>query len=306
MRSLPEGVYAAAITPRRLGVQDINLGVMWELIDFLCERKVAGLTLLGATGEFVHFSNSEQRMRMMGLAPKRSRVPVIINVSHSTLDGAVELAEAAAASGAAAVLLMPPYFYRYSPDDIRTFYQRFREEAGIPTPVLLYNIPQFGNGNAIPADLAIDLIRSGVVQGIKDSGRDWEYLSALIAARREHDFVLMAGNDSIYSRAAREGINGVISGSACAVPELMVALDKAVRAGNTEVAAKLESRLAEFLDWSDRFPTPVGVREATCLRGIPLGPNAAPASEAKKILLDEYRSWFRDWLKEVTAECRLA
>src|SRR4051812_12262863 len=121
---LPDGIYAAAVTPRRLGCQDINLGTMWELIDFLTERKVSGIVLMGATGEFVHYSNSE-RMRMMGLAPKRSRVPVMINVSHSTLDGAVELAQASAASGAAGVLLMAPYFYRYNDDAIRSFILRF-------------------------------------------------------------------------------------------------------------------------------------------------------------------------------------
>jgi len=151
MTSLPKGVYAAAITPRRLGLQDINLGVMWELIDFLSERKVAGIALLGATGEFVHYSNSE-RMRVMGLAPKRSRVPMIVNVSHSNLDGAVELAGAAEASGAAGVLLAPPYFFRYSPADILAFYYRFRDEADIPIPTLLYNLPQFGNG--IPVDVS--------------------------------------------------------------------------------------------------------------------------------------------------------
>jgi 4-hydroxy-tetrahydrodipicolinate synthase len=303
MTSLPEGVYAAAITPRRLGLQDINLGVMWELIDFLCERKVSGLTLLGATGEFLHFSNSE-RMRMMGLAPKRSRVPVIFNVSHSNLDGAVELAEAAAASGAAGLLLMPPYFFRYSREDIRAFYYRFRDDAALRIPVLLYNIPQFGNG--IPVDLAIELIRDGVVQGIKDSSGSWDYMSTLIEARREQPFTLMAGNDTIYALAAREGVSGVISGSACAVPELIVALHKSITGGNAELASRLEARLLEFLAWSERFPTPVGVREATCLRGVPLGPTASPASEDQKGLLNEYRTWFRSWLNDVTAECRLA
>ena len=125
---LLEGVYAAAVTPRRLGSPDINLGVMWDLIDFLCERRVQGIALLGSTGEFVHYSSSE-RMRLMGLAPKRSRVPVLINVSHSTLDGTVELAQAAAASGAAGVLVMPPFFYRYSDETVRRFYQELAEDA---------------------------------------------------------------------------------------------------------------------------------------------------------------------------------
>ncbi|MDZ4801171.1 MAG: dihydrodipicolinate synthase family protein [Bryobacteraceae bacterium] len=303
MTSLPKGVYAAAITPRRLGLQDINLGVMWELIDFLSERKVAGIALLGATGEFVHYSNSE-RMRVMGLAPKRSRVPMIVNVSHSNLDGAVELAGAAEASGAAGVLLAPPYFFRYSPADILAFYYRFRDEADIPIPTLLYNLPQFGNG--IPVDVSLQLLREGVVQGIKDSAGSWDDFSALVAARRESEFTLTLGNDGLFTPAVSEGIDGVISGCACAVPELIVALDTAIRGGNTEVAAKLQTRLTEFIAWLDRFPTPVGVREAACLRGMTLGPNSSPASASQKALLDDYRNWFCDWLKDVLPECKLA
>lgn len=303
MTSLPQGVYAAAITPRRLGLQDINLGVMWELIDFLCERKVAGIALLGATGEFVHYSNSE-RMRVMGLAPKRSRVPMIVNVSHSNLDGAVELAEAAAASGAAGVLLMPPHFFRYTADDIRTFYSRFRQEADIPIPILMYNLPQFGNG--IPVDLALSLLREGVVDGIKDSAGSWDDFSQLVAGRRDTTFTLMLGNDGLFTRGVSAGIEGVISGCACAVPELMVGLDKAVRRGDADVVTRLQGRLSEFLSWVDRFPTPVGIREAACLRGIPLGPNSSPASASQKAVLEEYRTWFRDWLRQIQPECKVA
>ncbi|MGH9628570.1 MAG: dihydrodipicolinate synthase family protein, partial [Bryobacteraceae bacterium] len=135
-----EGVYAAAITPRRLGLQDINLGATWELMDFLGSHGVKGIVLLGTTGEFVHFSVSE-RMRLMGLAAKRSRVPILVNVSHSTLDGSVELAQAAMASGASGVLVMPPYFFRYSQPEIKLFFQRFIQQADLRIPALLYNIP---------------------------------------------------------------------------------------------------------------------------------------------------------------------
>ena len=72
MTSAMQGVYAAAVTPRRLGTRDINLGAMWDLIDYLVAHGTQGIVLMGATGEFVHFSNAE-RMRLMGVAAKRSR-----------------------------------------------------------------------------------------------------------------------------------------------------------------------------------------------------------------------------------------
>jgi len=41
---------------------------------------------------------------------KRSKLPVVVNAAHSTLEGAVRIAEEAASSGATAVLIMPPLY----------------------------------------------------------------------------------------------------------------------------------------------------------------------------------------------------
>jgi 4-hydroxy-tetrahydrodipicolinate synthase len=287
---LLEGVYAAAVTPRRLGLQDINLGVMWELIDFLCEKKAQGIALLGSTGEFIHYSNSE-RMRMMGLAPKRSRVPVIMNVSHSTLDGAVELAQAASASGAVAVMLMPPHYFRYSDSDVRLFYRRFAREAAVEVPILLYNMPRFGN--AVGADVVVELLREGVVQGVKDASGDQEYLERLIELRNEHPFTLLGGADELLGKT-RE-VSGVISGIACAVPELA----RAVQSGDATAAG----RLLEFMARVETMPFPVGIREATAARGLKLGPHAVPVDEH---VTAEFREWFKSWLPGVLKECNSA
>jgi dihydrodipicolinate synthase/N-acetylneuraminate lyase len=300
---LLEGVYAAAVTPRRLGMQDINLGVMWELIDFLCERRIQGIALLGSTGEFVHYSTAE-RMRLTGLAPRRSRVPVIVNISHSTLDGAIELAQAAASSGAAGVLLMPPYFYRYGDEAIRNFYVRFAEEAAIDIPILLYNIPQFTN--PVSAQVTESLLRSGVIHGIKDSSGDPDYLARLVAVRSEIPFTLMIGNDNLFARALPQGVSGVISGVACAVPELLLGLSRAAGSGNGEALSRLEERLAQFIGWIDRLPVPVGIKEAAAFRGLKLGPHAVPLSADQSASVSEFREWFKNWLGPVLKECEHA
>ena len=78
------GVNVAAITPRRAREVEVDLGAMLELVDFLCAQQVQGITLFGTTGEFVHFT-IEERSRYVALLAKRSRVPVMANVSHSTL-----------------------------------------------------------------------------------------------------------------------------------------------------------------------------------------------------------------------------
>lgn len=283
---LLEGVYAAAVTPRRLGMQDINLGVMWDLIDFLCERKVQGIALLGSTGEFIHFSNSE-RMRMMGLAPKRSRVPVLINVSHSNLDGSIELAQAAAASGAVGVLLMPPVFFRYTDYDVRMFYRKFAREAGIDIPILLYNIPRFGN--PVSPEIAIELLSEDVVHGVKDASGDPAYLEQLKQLHAHKPFTLMGGADELLGQHAA---NGVISGVACAVPELVLAVHRGVPTA--------PSRMRELIERLQPMPFPVGIREATAARGLKIGPHAAPVDDR---VTGEFRDWFNAWLPGVLKEC---
>ena len=298
------GVHAAAITPRRLGAQDINLGVMWDVIDFLVSHGVEGIVLLGATGEFLHYSTAE-RMRMMGLAPKRSRVPIMFNVSHSTLDGAVELAQAAAASGAAGVLLMPPYFYRYRAADLMSFYTEFLREAALDIPVLLYNIPGFTN--PLPPEVIADLLSSGRVQGIKDSSGDPSSYRHVAGLRQQHPFSFLMGSDTLFAQGRREnGIDGVVSGVAAALPELLVGLNRAIVSGNIEVATRLEVRLKQFIEWIERLPVPVGVREAAALRGIKIGPHAVPLRGDQERNAAEFREWFRGWLPDVQREAKHA
>jgi 4-hydroxy-tetrahydrodipicolinate synthase len=294
------GVNVAAITPRRAG-SEMDLAAVFELLDFFGRSGVNGVSLMGATGEFVHF-DLEERARLITLAVKRSRVPVIPGVGHSTLDGAVLLAREAAAAGAVGVLLMPPYFYRYSQEEVREFYLCFARELQGAAPVFLYNIPAFTN--EIACDTALELLATGLFAGIKDSGGKWEDFERLKAARDggARRFTLLAGDDALYRRARDAGADGVVSGAACAVPELMVALDRSIMAGRGEAADRMEGRLEELLGWLRRFPTPAGIREALRLRGLRTGPGAAPLGEAGKAQMAEFREWFQGWLPAVLRE----
>src|SRR5437764_291645 len=123
-----EGVIVAAITPRRKNSLEADLGATLELIDFLAGAGVQGLALMGSTGEFVHLS-FEDRIRLVNLAAKRSRVPILAGVSHSTLDGSVALAQQAIGGGASALLVMPPYFFRYDQEDVKYFFTQFAVEV---------------------------------------------------------------------------------------------------------------------------------------------------------------------------------
>ena len=194
--ALAEGVYAALATPCREDSIEPDTAALLDYVDIVARAGVDGLVLFGTTGEFVHYDVAE-RIRTFGLAIRRSRVPVLVNVSHSTLDGALILAESAMGSGAAGILVMPPYFYRYSDGEILRFYLQFIELIEQRIPTYLDNAPAFTN--PISESLAQRLLDTGLFAGIKDSSGDWELFQKLNEMRHRHDFRLLSGNEE-YTR----------------------------------------------------------------------------------------------------------
>jgi 4-hydroxy-tetrahydrodipicolinate synthase len=294
------GIIVAALTPRRAEEYSIDLGATLELIDFLCERGVQGITLLGSTGEFIHFALDDRR-HMVNFAARRSRVPLLVNVSHSTLDGAIELAREAAGAGVAGVLLMPPFYFRQDQDAIRSFFLAFATAVGDALPIYLYNIPSCTN--EIASSTALELLSSGRFAGIKDSSGDLNYFRALTEQAARTPFRLFCGWERIYVEARRMGADGAIFGTASAIPELLVALDTAICTGAQDRVDRFAARLNEFVDWIEMFPMTVGIKEAARQRKLKAGALAVPLGERGERKLAEFGEWFRGWLPVVLREC---
>jgi 4-hydroxy-tetrahydrodipicolinate synthase len=290
----------AALTPRRAQEYSIDLGATLEMIDFLCQSGLQGITLLGSTGEFVHFALDDRR-HMVNFAAKRSRLPLLVNVSHSTLDGAVELAREAGNAGVAGVLLMPPYYFPQDQDAIRSFYLAFAAAIGDALPIYLYNIP-FCTSD-IASSTATDLLSTGKFAGIKDSSGNLDYFRALSEQAALTPFTLFCGQERLYLEARRLGANGAIFGTASAVPELLVALDAAMCAGAEDRVDRLAERVNQFADWVQILPMTVAIKEAARQRKLKVGALAVPLGASGERKLAEFGEWFRGWLPEVLREC---
>jgi dihydrodipicolinate synthase/N-acetylneuraminate lyase len=297
---LATGVYAALPTPRRSGSIDADAAGLLDYLDTIAQTGVDGLVLFGSTGEFIHYDVTE-RMRVVILAIRRSRVPVLVNVSHSTLSGALELAENAIKAGASGILLMPPYFYQYPEDQIFYFYEQFAKEINRRIPVYLYNIPAFTN--PISAGLAERLLRTGAFAGIKDSSCDWNYFTSLNELQDQLSFRLLTGCDEVYLKARQVGAHGLVSGIAGALPELLVALERALRSQAMTQAERLNARLLEFAAFVNKFPTPVAIKQAAVARGWKLNQLAVPFDEDMSADVISFHQWLRGWLPVVLAEC---
>ena len=290
--SVIQGVNVAAITPRGKN-GDVDYGASLDAIDFLCGAGVRGIALLGSTGEFAGLS-LEERTRLAYMSVKRSRVPVLVGVGHATLDGAVAVGREALGAGAAGLLAMPPIFFRYEQAEVREYYLQLAAQIGSGASLYLYNIPFFTTELAV--ETAVELLDTGLFAGIKDSSGSYEYFERLKQQRERKPFTLLIGNDKVFTRARSAGADGVVSGCASAIPEVLLGLDGAIQSSDAVAVDRRQALLAEFIDWIERFPTPLGVRVAAEARGVKTGPPAVPLGPDKRKLLDEFREWFKGWL----------
>ncbi len=299
MDTLFHGVNVAAITPQRAGSPEADLAAALDLLDHLEKAGVGGIALAGTTGEFLHYS-IEERTRLLSFAVKRVRIPILAGVTHSSLAGTLALASQAIEAGAAGLLFMPPYFFRYGPADLLEFFGQVAERLDSAVPRFLYNIPFFTS--PIPVDVSITLLSEGLYAGIKDSSGDLAQFEQLRELRERKPFTLLVGNDVIYTKARQRGAHGVVSGVACAVPELMLGLTRAIDQGQAAKTERLEARLQEFIVWLHEFPVPIGVKEAVAARGLTVGPHAIPLPPATEAKRREFRAWLEDWIPTVLAE----
>lgn len=295
------GLYAALVTSRRSGERCPNFDATVAIAEWVCGMGIDGVVLLGATGEFLDFEIHE-RGELVRRVAAAVNCPVLVNCSHPTLHGAVSLGKAACDHGASAVMIMPPPFYHYPPSDVRAFFQEFAERMDRRVPLILYNLPQFTDW--IQYEIAEELLASGLYSAIKDSSGDQKYFDRLVSLKSLVSFRLFAGNDSLFAHAHRAGADGAISGCACAVPELMVALRAALLTGNSEAAETLEDSLRDFLKWLERFPVPEGIRQALAERCFGVGMPAVPMGEINEGRLRDFREWLAAWLPLLPGSAR--
>jgi len=289
-----QGVYAAAVSPR--GKQgDLDFGAAFELLDFLGKAGVSGIALFTGTGEYPALGRDE-RSRLVYLAVKRSRVPVLVGVGSATLDDSVLLAREARDAGAAAVLLPPPYFFRYEQDDLREFYVQFAAQLGGGVPVVLSNHPP--HTTAVEPETARELLAGRGIAAVEDGSTSAEAFERMRTAVHGQAQML-AGNDNYLARAFQSGAHGAVSAVAGVLPELVTALHRATRAGAVDDAAALDRKVQEFLIWRREFPEPAILKTAATLRGVKAGALLAPLSATRKGRLEEFREWFQGWLPAI-------
>jgi 4-hydroxy-tetrahydrodipicolinate synthase len=105
--------------------------------------------------------------------------------------------------------------------------------------------------------------------------KDWEQALRLIHHHRD-DIGLIMGWDSYSFSALVEGAVGVMAGAANVVPDEIVGVARAIRAGDIEGARAQWRRVFPVIDAMLAVPFTQAVKAGLHLRGVPIGSPREP------------------------------
>lgn len=287
-----DGVIVALLTPvDREG--HVDHGALRQLVERLIDRGVTGVSPLGSTGEGYSLG-LEQRLAVVDTVARSvpAGMPVIAGVfPHSHDQAAAEIA-AYADHGGTAVLVAPPSYYPLSAAEQEAYFSRLADAAALP--LVIYNIPVFTKIQIVPA-VAARLATHPRVAGLKDSGRDLGYAAELLdavaaAGPAAAGFSVLTGTDSMLVAYMLAGARGTICANANVVPELVLAVYEAVRAGKLDDALRHEARLRAVQAALRSGATPAAYKAAIAKAGVGqpwLVPPRLPLTEAETARLVE-------------------
>jgi 4-hydroxy-2-oxoglutarate aldolase len=153
-------------------------------IDRYSRTPIAGMVVLGSTGEAVMLSDEERREVLRVTAEVASPEKVLIaGTGAESVIETLRLTEIAAKLNYDVALVRTPHFYRpqMKHDAMLAFYRTVADNS--PLPVLLYTVPPF-TAYDLPLEVITALAEHPNIIGIKESSGNVEKVAAMVQATR--------------------------------------------------------------------------------------------------------------------------
>jgi dihydrodipicolinate synthase/N-acetylneuraminate lyase len=154
-------------------------------VDHYSRTPVAGIVVLGSTGEAILLSDEERRevLKVAIDAAAKERV-MIAGTGIESASETLRLTEYAAEIGYDVAMVRTPHYYKgqmANPANMLAFYRFVCDRS--PLPVIIYSFPQ-ATGYDIPAEIVIELAEQPNLIGIKESSGSIEKVAKMVAGTK--------------------------------------------------------------------------------------------------------------------------
>ena len=241
------GVYAATLCPLDADGRHLDEAALARHIETVADVDgIAGLLVNGHAGENFALSAADKR-RVVDIAHAvcGDRLIIVAGVNSEDSYEAQAHTNDAQQAGADAMLLFPPYSWALS-TDIDTVLMHHRiANAEARLPMMLYQAGVATGGMAYTPEMLTALVSLPEVVAIKEGSWEtaaYEANRRLIKSIAPHVAVMASGDEHLFTCFAL-GTEGTLVSLAAVVPELIVALYRAVERRDLGEAQQLHERV---------------------------------------------------------------
>ena len=288
------GVFTALVTPMNGG--EVDLDAFDRLVTTQLAAGVHGLVPVGTTGEAATLSGAEiSHLLRLTVARAAGQVFVMAGVGSNATRATIENAQRAADLGVDGLLVVTPYYNK--PSQAGLFDHFAAVATAVDLPIVLYSVPG-RTGVELAAETAGRLTRAYPnIVGIKEAGGRSERVTELRLAGGPA-FVVQSGDDALTLPFLSLGAAGVISVASNLVPNEMVSLYQAWKAGDTALALEIHEGIFDLVRHLFIESNPVPVKAALAARTLISAEVRAPLGRlqaASQVSLSDSLARFDDW-----------
>lgn len=280
--------------------ESLNMDSLISLIEYELSIGVEGFYCMGSSGEALLLSLDERKKALEKvLEIVNGRVPVIAHVGTIRTEDTIFLAQHAASVGADAISMIPPYYYKFSMDEIITYYEdviRAVPDIG----VIVYNIPQF-TGIEFNKDNAGRLLSNERVMGIKHTSNNLYSLERMRSAYP--DKVFFNGFDEQFIGALAMGAEATIGTTVNVLAPLFIKACDLFHSGDVSQAFKVQSEINYCVEEMCKVGIFSAVKYILTKRGIASGGCRKPfhpLSQAECLRMDKLIEHYDSSLKALS------
>jgi 4-hydroxy-tetrahydrodipicolinate synthase len=255
--TLLEGVWNIVPTPF---TDDGSLDVpsLATLTDFVVDRGVDGMTILGVLGEAAKLSDAERLAVIDGVIDRAAgRVPVCVGVSAPSTARAIGYAREAQERGAHSVMLAPPQLARPNDAAVRAHYLAVAD--AIQLPVVVQDHPA-SSGVWMTVELLLDLAAASLrLRVIKLEDEPTPPKAGRVLTADPTLRVLGGLGGQMLIEELRRGCAGTMTGFG--YPEILVDIVRRFRSGDHEGATLAFHRACPLIRFENQAGLNVPIRK---------------------------------------------
>lgn len=207
------------------------------LTEYFVDKKVRGVYVNGSSGECIYQSVEDRKVVLENVMKVKSDLTIINHIACNNTKDGMELAAHAESLKVDAIAAIPPIYFKLPEYAIAQYWNDY-SSAAPNTDFIIYNIPQLA-GVALSRGLYAKMRENKNVIGVKNSSMPVFDIQGFVRDGGD-DYIVFNGPDEQFVSGRVIGAKAGIGGTYGAMPELFLAMDECIEAGDMKRANEIQ------------------------------------------------------------------